>query len=136
MTRWDSPLFTVLYDDETPPCEEIWEAVIGSKGEAKVDKPNRATVLKPATGSDYLYELDQTSQEILNVILDWQKDHPGEGGGELSIAGNVLQLPTNPVSLPQLQRIRRQFISFNRQHNLPKSRVRSAFIEYLNDNLS
>ena len=45
MTRWDSPLFTVLYDDETPPCEEIWEAVIGSKGEAKVDKPNRATVL-------------------------------------------------------------------------------------------
>lgn len=45
MTRWDSPLFTVLYDDETPPFEQIWDAMVGSDGKAKVVRPNQATVL-------------------------------------------------------------------------------------------
>ena len=87
------------------------------------------------TASDYLYELDRTSQEILNKILDWQKAHPGEGGGEIGVEGGTIELPTNPTSLPQLQRVRRQFIALNRQHNVPKSRIRSSFVEYLNDSL-
>ncbi len=86
------------------------------------------------TESDYLYELDKTTQEVLHIILDWQKDHPGEGGGELAVTEGTIELPANPVSLPQLQRIRRQFISLNRQHNLPKNRIRVSFVEYLNDN--
>lgn len=45
MTRWDSPMFTVPYDDEAPPFEEIWEAMVGSEGKANVAKPNRATVM-------------------------------------------------------------------------------------------
>ena len=69
------------------------------------------------------------------MITEWQKDHPGEGGGELAVAEGIIELPAQPVSLPQLQRVRRQFISLNRQHSLPKTRVRSSFIEYLNDNL-
>ncbi|KAG7009780.1 hypothetical protein G7Y79_00001g000520 [Physcia stellaris] len=112
MTRWDSPLFTVPFDDEAPPYEDIWEAMIGSEGKAKVVKPNTATAVQPATDSDYLYELDKSTQEILTTILDWQKDHPGEGGQDLALAeGDVVELPATAVSLPQLQRIRRQFIS-------------------------
>lgn len=45
MTRWDSPLFTVPYDDETPPFEAIWEALIGSDGHTKTIKPHQATVM-------------------------------------------------------------------------------------------
>jgi protein KTI12 len=45
MTRWDSPLFTVLYNDDAPPLEAIWEAIVGKEGGAKVVKPNAATVL-------------------------------------------------------------------------------------------
>ncbi len=45
MTRWDSPLFTVPFDDEKPPCENIWEAIIGPEGRAKIVKPNLATVM-------------------------------------------------------------------------------------------
>lgn len=45
MTRWDSPLFTVPFDDEKPPCEEIWEAMVGSDGKAKIIKPNTATMM-------------------------------------------------------------------------------------------
>ncbi|MCJ1255187.1 hypothetical protein MMC24_003003 [Lignoscripta atroalba] len=134
MTRWDSPLFTVPYEDETPPFEAIWEAMIGSEGKIKVVKPNRATLLAPATESDYLYDLDKTTQEVLNSILDWQRDHPGEGGGAISVAADItVELPANPVSLPQLQRHRRQFISMNRQLKLPKERIKNSFVEYLND---
>jgi tRNA uridine 5-carbamoylmethylation protein Kti12 len=45
MTRWDSPLFTVLDEDETPPFDQIWEAMVGSDGKMKVVRPNQATVL-------------------------------------------------------------------------------------------
>lgn len=45
MARWDSPLFTVPYDDEAPPCQDIWEAIIGSDGKTKTAKPNLATVM-------------------------------------------------------------------------------------------
>ncbi|MCJ1366826.1 hypothetical protein MMC16_005956 [Acarospora aff. strigata] len=127
MTRWDSPLFTVVYDDPEPPFEQIWEAIMGSEGAGKTVKANLATVKKPAAESDYLYELDKVTQEIVTIILDWQKDHPGEGGGELSLSdlNESIELPASPVSLPQLQRTRRQFISLNRQHLLPKDRIRA-----------
>ncbi|KAL6715495.1 kti12, chromatin associated [Lecanora helva] len=142
MTRWDSPLFTVPYDDDAPPCDDIWEAMIGSEGNVKTVKPNQATVMKPAAEPNYLYDLDQITQEILNTILDYQKHHPGEFGGEIPIDlaedGSkrlIVELPASSVSLHKLQRIRRAFIALNRQHTLAKDRIRAAFIEYLNDGL-
>ena len=135
MTRWDSPLFTVIYEDETPPFDQIWDAIIGNDGKTKVIKPNAATVLKPATEQDYLYELDKGTSDIVSAIQVWQKDHPGEDGGEVYVpeVPQKIQLPTSTLSLPQLQRIRRQFISLNRQHTLEKSRIRVLFVDYLND---
>lgn len=135
MTRWDSPLFTVPFDDEGPPCEAIWEALIGSDGKAKVVRPNAATVLKPASEQDYLYELDKTTSEVVASLTQWQQDHIGEGGGEVRIGGSErsVRLPVMMPSLPQLQRLRRQYINLNRQHSLGKSRIRELFVDYLND---
>jgi tRNA uridine 5-carbamoylmethylation protein Kti12 len=45
MTRWDSPLFIVVEEDDTPPCEQMWEALVGTDGKMKVVKANLATVL-------------------------------------------------------------------------------------------
>lgn len=39
MVRWDSPLFTVLWTDESPPSEDIWKAVT----EGLVKPPNVGT---------------------------------------------------------------------------------------------
>ncbi|KAF2405042.1 chromatin associated protein KTI12 [Trichodelitschia bisporula] len=135
MTRWDSPLFTVLYDDPAPPGEAIWDALVGNDGRVKMVRPNAATVLRPATQQDYLYELDKQTSEIVAHILTWQKDHPGEEGGQVSVplVQEVLQLPTKPLSVPQLQRIRRQFLALNRQHSLDKARIGALFVDYLND---
>ena len=135
MSRWDSPLFVIPYGDAEPPCEAIWEAMVGSDGKIKVVRPNAATVLKPATEQNYLYELDKTTSEVISVITTWQQDHPGEGGGEISIPDteHTIGLPATATTLPQLQRLRRQFTALNRQHALSKGRIRGLFVDYLND---
>ncbi|KAI6823281.1 chromatin associated protein KTI12 [Hortaea werneckii] len=133
MNRWDAPLFAVPWDDATPPCELIWDTMVG--GKAKVAKPNAATVLQPAAEQDYLYELDRTTSDVLNAIKTWLQDHPGEDGGNVRIpeAENEVELPLSAPSLPQLQRLRRQFVALHRQHPLNKSRIRNLFVDYLND---
>lgn len=90
---------------------------------------------KPATEQNYLYELDKTTSDMLTQIMTYQKDHPGEGGGQLPVAGveQALELPVTPMTLPQLQRIRRQFITLNRQHSISKARIKETFVGYLND---
>ncbi|EMD60494.1 hypothetical protein COCSADRAFT_125381 [Bipolaris sorokiniana ND90Pr] len=134
MTRWDSPLFIVVEEDETPPCDQIWEAMIGSDGKMKTVRPNMATVLKPATEQNYLYELDKTTSDIVTQIMVYQKDHAGEGGGQIAVADveKPIELPATPMTLPQLQRIRRQFITLNRQHSFSKARIKEVFVNYLN----
>jgi len=71
----------------------------------------------------------------VSQILSWQKDHVGEAGGAVKIVGyeGGVELPTSSLTLPMLQRIRRQFIALNRQHNLDKDRIQALFIDYLND---
>jgi protein KTI12 len=90
---------------------------------------------KPATEQNYLYELDKATSDIVAEITSWQRDHPGESGGEIKInsVDAIIELPASTLSLPQLQRIRRQFITLNRQHSLEKSRIRTLFVDYLND---
>lgn len=95
------------------------------------------TLKQPASSPDYLYELDQATQNIVNGVLDWQKSHEGEVGGEIILPDvGTVELPGRTVALPQLQRLRRQFITLNRQHKLMKERIGGAFVEYLNDSWS
>lgn len=90
-------------------------------------------VQTPATPSDYLYELDKTTQEILQAVLEWQKDHPGESGGEVKVGGLTVELPASPLALPQLQRLRRQYISLSRQNGVAVGRIKESFVAYMND---
>ena len=144
MARWDSPLFTVVWEDENVPGDAIWDAIIGedAEGKRKIVRPNAATVAKVHSSEGFLYELDKTTQGVLNRILEWSKDHPGEGGGEVSIGENgsgeelVVELPGNTVGLPALQRLRRQFISLNRMNAVPVERIRESFVVYLNDSFA
>lgn len=135
MTRWDSPLFTVLHEDETPPIDDIWDALIGNDGQAKTVKPNAATVLTPAAPSNLLYELNKSTSEVLATIASYQADHPSEAGGTVTVpgCGTTVELPATTTTSPQLQRLRRSFIALNRQYNLDPTRLKGLFVEYLND---
>ncbi|KAJ2994346.1 hypothetical protein NUW58_g1581 [Xylaria curta] len=149
MTRWDSPLFTLIWEDEEEQSRKVfdslWEAMAGET--RKIVKPNQATVQRSRdTDGDYLYVLDRETQDIVKRILEQQSD---EGGGEVRIpqgggkAGDelVVELPgSKKVGLPQLQRLRRAFMGLNRGGiglegigNMGPSRIRESFVGYLND---
>ncbi|KAK1674460.1 chromatin associated protein KTI12 [Colletotrichum godetiae] len=157
MTRWDSPLFTLIWDDDAAQtakvCDDIWDAVAGTG--RKVIKPNQATVQRSRdTSGDYLYVLDRETQDVVKRILEAQAE--GEEGGEVRVsrgddgaagaaAGEknkelVVQLPGRKVGLPQLQRLRRAFVGLNRGGiglegvgNFSAERMRESFVGYLND---
>lgn len=150
MTRWDSPLFTLVWDDDETQTRQVfdslWDAVAGEG--RKIIKPNQATVQRSRdVGGDYLYVLDKETQDIVKQILDQQSD---EGGDEIMLPGGsgasgeslVVELPAGKkLGLPQLQRLRRAFMGLNRGGiglesvgNLSgPARIRESFVRYLND---
>ncbi|KAK6329713.1 hypothetical protein TWF696_003580 [Orbilia brochopaga] len=131
MARWDSPLFIVPWMDEGIPGEEMWNAMINNEAV----KPHQATVLKPAAEANYLQILDKATQDVVSAVVEHQNMHGAGGAVIIPEASNKIELPANHIGLPQLQRIRRQFISFNRQHTAEKTRLKNMFVEYLNSEL-
>lgn len=148
MTRWDSPLFALVWDDDEAQAkhvfDDLWEAIAGD-GRVKV-RPNQATQQRGRdSGGDYLYILDRETQDIVKKILEQQGD---EGGGEVKIllhgAGKeplAVELPAGKkMGLPQLQRLRRAFVGLNRGGiglesvgNMKSDGIRETFVRYLND---
>lgn len=153
MTRWDSPLFALTWDDDAAQTravfEKLWDAVAGA-GRKEV-QPNKVTVQRGNDGGgDFLYVLDRETQDVVKRILDAQKE-PAGGNGEVRIprggSGNggggdlVVELPGKVVGLPQLQRLRRAYMGLNRGGiglegaggQLTGARIRESFVGYLND---
>ncbi len=148
MTRWDSPLFTLIWEDDETQAnrtfDSLWDAIAGEG--RKVVRPNQATEPRGRDSSgDYLYILDRETQYIVKRILEQQED---EGGGEVKIPLSgadqqdlVVDLPAgNKVGLPKLQRHRRAFMGLNRGGigleavgNMATDRLRTLFVRYLND---
>ncbi|KAL2155874.1 hypothetical protein VTH82DRAFT_616 [Thermothelomyces myriococcoides] len=107
MNRWDSPLFTLIWDDDEAQTravfDKIWDAIAG-EGRKPV-RPNQSTVQRDKDpGGDYLYVLERETQDIVKKILERQ---PDEGGGT--------------VILPQAV------------GKLAAERLRESFVGYLND---
>ncbi|KAF0453235.1 chromatin associated protein KTI12 [Gigaspora margarita] len=69
--EWNSN--RVLYDDPVPSYDGIWDAIIVKK--AKL--PNLSTLVKTVSETNYLYELEKTTQDIMNVVLNVQKNDVG-----------------------------------------------------------
>ncbi|GAP86424.1 putative RNA polymerase ii elongator complex subunit protein [Rosellinia necatrix] len=160
MTRWDSPLFALVWEDGEARAREVfegvWEAVAGET--RKAVRPNQATVQRSREADgDYLYVLDRETQDVVRRILERQGDDEGGGGGEVGIPRGgqgggegggggeddlVVELPASRrIGLPQLQRLRRAFMGLNRGGiglegigNMGPSRIRESFVGYLNDN--
>ena len=129
--RWDSPLFTVLPGDELP-CQRIYDALY----ETKAPPPNKSTLSQPVSATNFLHELDKTTQGIVSCIVDAQKT---------SVPGDNLKVPAaqdkvvlcRTVTLGELQRIRRQFISYTKTRPVDDtSKLANMFVQYLNNAIS
>ncbi|XP_032406603.1 LOW QUALITY PROTEIN: protein KTI12 homolog [Xiphophorus hellerii] len=128
--RWDSPLFTVLKDDILP-----LEAVSDALFKRKAPPPNQSTQSQPLSSTNFLYELDKITQDVLMAIFNAQKT---------SVPGDLISVPgatekvalTRTVNMAELRKLRRQFISYSKMHPTEKTgQIANMFVQYLNKGL-
>ncbi len=148
MTRWDSPLFALTWDDDASQTravfDKLWDAIAG-EGRKEV-RPNLVTVQRGNDGGgDFLYVLDRETQDVVKRILDAQKEGLADGGTVRVPSGGggtdlLLELPGKAVGLAQLQRLRRAFVGLSRggiglegAGKFSAARIRESFVGYLND---
>nr|CAG4636361.1 EOG090X0A11 [Eubosmina coregoni]SVE69940.1 EOG090X0A11 [Eubosmina coregoni] len=128
--RWDSPLFTIQIEDVLP-FQEISAALF----ERKAPTPNLSTQSLPLTSTNFLYELDCVTQEIVNRVVEAQKT--AMIGDEVCIPNSSEKiLLKRRYQLAELSRVRRQFISFAKTHPVDDiPRLAAMFSQYLTSNL-
>ncbi|KAJ2064098.1 kti12, chromatin associated [Coemansia sp. S146] len=131
--KWDSPLFTVIQHDPTDqlPFDTIWDALI----EQRAPPPNFATAMKPVSETNYLFELDKMTLDIINALLESQKS--GVPMSEVVVPGtkDKVRMPGRNLTLSELRRYRMQFTKLNRQVPLKIDKISTLFVNYLNINL-
>ncbi|XP_044529386.1 protein KTI12 homolog [Gracilinanus agilis] len=130
--RWDRPLFTVVGLEDPLPLAQIRAALF----ESQVPAPHQATQSQPLSSTNFLHQLDQVTSQVLAALLEAQKTAvPGDW---LTMPGTTERLLfTRPLSMAELSRLRRQFISYTKMHpnkeNLPQ--LANMFLQYLGQSL-
>ena len=128
--RWDSPLFLLQHDDSTP-CEAINDALFSRKA----PPANQATQNQPLSATNFLHELDNSTQAVVKAIMAEQK--MAGPGDSLTIPDSTEKLIlVKHLNLAELQRYRRQFISFTKSHPPEDtSKIANMFVQFLNNTL-
>ncbi|KAG2155252.1 chromatin associated protein KTI12 [Suillus bovinus] len=158
MVRWDAPLFTIPWDDPTPPLERISDAVTTGI----VKPPNVGTQITPKAPTDALRTLEHTTNALVSALMAAQA--AGPIGGPIVITVDALEpssnnsaidssvlrvcltLPHRALTLSELQRLKRQFVAARRKAvtlgSTEKGRVEwgeegvgRAFAEFLEEGL-
>lgn len=128
-SRWDSPLIPIAYDDVEIPFDDIWNAIVLHKA----PQSNSATMLKPATATNYAQELDRKTQSVILKVVELSQLNTGRVKIEEDV---FVDIPPQGVSTAQLQRLRRTFVMLNKVRSLDVDRITPLFVEYLNNNLN
>ncbi|XP_058120952.1 protein KTI12 homolog [Anopheles ziemanni] len=129
-SRWDRPLFTI-YGDETLELSRI----NGALYEQAPLPPNLATQNMPLSATNFLFELDKTTQTIIDQIAAARKIGL-DGPVEIPQAGMRAEVPPN-MSVAQLNRHRRQFLNYVKMHTNVSSDIKkipAIFVQFLNTN--
>lgn len=128
--RWDSPLVTVHADDDLP-IEVIHDALYLKKA----PPPNFSTLSQPLAATNFLHELDRVTQSVIKDVMSAQ---------ETAVPGDNILIPgaadkihyTRPLTLAELQRTRRQFISFTKTHPVDdNTKIANMFVQFLNNSI-
>ncbi|XP_053664339.1 protein KTI12 homolog [Anopheles marshallii] len=129
-SRWDRPLFTV-YGEEELNLSQINSALYD---QAPLP-PNLATQNMPLSATNFLFELDKTTQTIIDQIASARKIGL-DGPVEIPQAGMRAEVPAN-MSVAQLNRHRRQFLNYVKLHTNVSSdisKIPAIFVQFLNTN--
>ncbi|KAJ7462199.1 chromatin associated protein KTI12 [Mycena galericulata] len=146
MVRWDSPLFTVLWTEEDLPTNQIAQAITSGS----VKPPNSGTLAAAKAPSDALHVLEQTSIAMVSAIMDAQAATQGSGGlVTLPLSASLqvqLTLPARNLTLSELQRLKRQFVTIHKKAitlgttekgavDWGEQSVANKFVTYIEENL-
>ncbi|KAJ7132835.1 chromatin associated protein KTI12 [Mycena crocata] len=146
MVRWDSPLFTVLWTEEDVPAAQIAHAITTGN----VKPPNSGTLSAAKAPSDALHVLEQTSIAMVSAIMDAQAATQGSGGlVTLPLSSSLkvqISLPARNLTLSELQRAKRQFVTIHKKAitlgttekgavDWAEQSVADKFVTYLEENL-
>ncbi len=125
--RWDYPLF-VVYPDDTLPTQDICNALF----HRKAPPPNQSTQSQPLSETNFLHELDCLTQGVVKAIMDAQRS--GVSGGQVKVSGSEEGVElTRPITMGELRRLRKQFISYTKLHPVADySKITTFFVQYLN----
>ncbi|BGP42304.1 kti12, chromatin associated [Rhodotorula kratochvilovae] len=153
--RWDAPLVTVASDD--PPLDEraagADEGVLGSEAaqqvwraitEGELKPPNLATQTIQTSSTSYLTLLDSASTTLITTLLARQSLSPLSGPTSLVLPTTPptpITLSVNrPVTLPQLQRLKRQFIQLHARtaggSEFTEGRIVGMFAQYVQEQMA
>lgn len=133
--RWDSPLINLQLDD-TLPTEEIRKSIF----EVTAPVPNQSTINAPLNSSSYLYDLDKKTQEVINSIIQLKKQ--GVEGENIELPdykGKFLNKLDKSVSMIQLAKSRKQFLSYAKSHasiTNDQTNTVNMFLQFLNNTIT
>ena len=131
--RWDSPLFTLVPGDDIIKLygTRIVDALIHRKPLPQTE----ATQKKPLAEHNYLHELDQITQSLIEFILDLQRNGFPGGNVKWERSTLLIQIPSRKISLSELRRLKRQFLHLNNTKPLTDlQQLANSWVEYLNLN--
>lgn len=155
-TRWDSPLFPILAPEDSLDAvsDELYKVLLPQLFKAFKDRdtekllsslrPNNATILKPASQTNFIQILDKETSSVVKKIMAHLQSNVISGTTRVIVSDSkdinddscvFVELPAGGVTVAQLQRIRRQFVAMNRLRSMEEGRVVPLFVDYLNKNL-
>ncbi|KZP19812.1 chromatin associated protein KTI12 [Athelia psychrophila] len=146
MVRWDSPLFSVMWEEESVPTNGIWTAITAGN----IKAPNSGTQVVAKAPVDALHTLEQTTSSIVSAILSSQASASTLGGSTtLALSATLnprISLPARNLTLSELQRYKRQFVTVHKKAitlgstekgavNWSEESIADKFVDYLEENL-
>lgn len=123
--RWDQPSFIISPDDPLP-GQLISDALF----HRQAPPPNKSTQSHPLFETSFLHKLDRLTQDVVRGIVSAQQD----GDSQILLSGSTekVELP-RPVTVAELRRLRRQFISYTKIHPVNDyTKITTLFVQYLN----
>ena len=128
--RWDSPLFVIDGVKQEIPFDEI----MGSLYQRKAPKPNLSTQSPALSSTNFLYELDSKTQQVVRHVLNCTQS------GQLKnivIPDSKQTVSLNrSVSIAELNKFRRLFINYTKTHPISDNQMISTlFVQFINQSV-
>lgn len=127
--RWDSPLFAINFNDDIP-----YDKIMAALYARSAPKPNQSTQSQPLSSTNFVYELDCKTQQVIQLILN-----SIQSGQLTNIVIPKAKQTVNmkrPLTIAELSKLKRQFINYTKMHPISDNElIVSLFVQFINKSI-